>query len=99
MLGSHRRVFFLAQFIAQVGWGRSYSLIRNEISDLGVTKSGIVHVGSYTAYANSPLHIVMNASFIITGLLMGAGLYLTRSMWPDRRLARWGLASWRWRRS
>jgi hypothetical membrane protein len=39
----------------------------------------------------SPLHAVMNLTFVLTGVLILVGLFLTRSMWPRRRLTAWGL--------
>ena len=40
----------------------------------------------------SPLHAVMNATFVVTGALILVGLFLTRAVWPRRRPTTWGLA-------
>jgi hypothetical membrane protein len=62
--------FFLAQAIAQSAWRTPYSLTRNVISDLGRTSCGDA--------ACSPLHGVMNGSFVIVGLTMALGAVLAR---------------------
>jgi hypothetical membrane protein len=85
--------FFAAQAIAQSAWkGSDYSLAGNAISDLGVTACGRITVAGQSGYYCSPLHSLMNASFVITGILMLLGLYLTLPIWPAGRLARWGIA-------
>lgn len=85
--------FFLAQIIAQLAWP-GYSVAQYDISALGVTECGPYTndaVGS-SFYACSPLHVVMNAGFILLGVLTIAGVLLTRSMWPRRRLTSLGVA-------
>src|SRR5579862_308519 len=85
--------FFAAQAIAQSAWkGSDYSLTGNAISDLGVTVCGRIAVAGQSGYYCSPLHSLMNASFVVTGILMLLGLYLTLPIWPIGRLARWGIA-------
>ncbi len=84
--------FFIGQIIAQAACISPYSIIDNTISELGFTTAGVVSLGTYSQYVNSPLHTVMNISFVATGLLMLLGLYFTRSFWPKRRLALLGLA-------
>jgi hypothetical membrane protein len=80
-------VFFAGQAIAQSAWP-SFSSLDNHVSDLGNTACG---PWMASAYVCSPLHAVMNAALILSGLLMGLGLYLTRDLWPSRRLSSWGL--------
>jgi hypothetical membrane protein len=85
--------FFAAQAVAQAAWkGPGYSLAGNPISDLGVTACGRITIAGQASYYCSPLHDIMNASFVVTGILMLLGLYLTLPLWPARRLARWGIA-------
>jgi hypothetical protein len=68
------------------------SLLDNNISDLGSTTCGWVSVlDFYTAYTCSPLHDVMNATFVVVGFLTIAGVIGTRRVWPQRRLARVGV--------
>jgi hypothetical membrane protein len=84
--------FFAAQAIAQAAWkGSDYSLASNAISDLGVTACGRISIAGQPGYYCSPLHNLMNASFVATGILMLLGLYLTLPIWPGGRLARWGI--------
>src|SRR5215467_3234212 len=85
--------FFLAQIVAQLAWP-GYSVTQYDISALGVTECGPYTNGSgeLTFYACSPLHNVMNAGFILLGVLTIAGILLTRSIWPRRRLTSVGVA-------
>ena len=78
-------VFFVGQVIAQSAWP-SFSLLDNHVSDLGNTACG-----PWLAYAYvcSPLHAVMNAALVLSGVLTLAGLYLTYDLWPRRRLTTW----------
>jgi hypothetical membrane protein len=92
--------FFAGQAIAEAAWHTPYSLLTNSISDLGNTACGtwppasvnLKPLGLSAQYICSPRHAVMNASFIAAGVLILAGVYLTRSQWPRRRLATWGMA-------
>ena len=56
--------FFVAEQIARLGWPGHYSMARDFISDLGS--------------ARSPLHWVMNGSFMLQGLLIFFGAVLAR---------------------
>jgi hypothetical membrane protein len=93
--------FFLGQAVAQAAWRTPYSMVTNAISDLGNTRCGMwppagvalpPSLASSRGYVCSPLHSVMNVSFIAAGALILLGLYLTRSVWPRRRLTAWGMA-------
>jgi hypothetical membrane protein len=81
-------VFFIGQAVAQTVFTPAYSLLDDRISDLGNTACGpwLTH-----AYACSPLHGLMNAVFITTGLLFVLGALLTWHAWPRRRLTTAGL--------
>ena len=81
-------LYFLGQAVAQTAWRTPYSLIDNRVSDLGNTECGRTLANTYIC---SPLHAVMNATFVLTGVLILVGLFLTRSIWPRRRLTTWGL--------
>lgn len=76
-------VFFIVQAIVQATSARPYSLITNLISDLGRTDCGPT--------VCLPLHGLMNATFIIVGLLHWAGAVGTRQAWPRQSL-RWPVA-------
>jgi hypothetical membrane protein len=54
--------FFVVETVAQLRWPGTYSRIDRVISDLGTTAS--------------PAHTLMNASFVVQGLLIGAGALL-----------------------
>jgi hypothetical membrane protein len=62
--------FFVAEQIARLGWPGHYSMARDYISDLGS--------------ARSPLHWVMNGSFMLQGLLIFFGAVLARRYFPAR---------------
>jgi hypothetical membrane protein len=81
-------LYFIGQAVAQTAWRTPYSPIDNRVSDLGNTACG--RTLAYT-YICSPLHTLMNATFVLTGVLILVGLFLTRSIWPRRRLTTWGL--------
>jgi hypothetical membrane protein len=85
--------FFLAQIIAQSAWP-GYSVSQYDISALGITECGPYTngAGGLTFYACSPLHGVMNAGFILLGVFTIAGVLLTHSIWPQRRLTSVGVA-------
>jgi hypothetical membrane protein len=61
--------YFLAQLLVARRWSPPYSLARNTISDLGNTACG--RYGGRLVC--SPLHGVMNASFVVLGAAMVAG--------------------------
>jgi hypothetical membrane protein len=81
-------LYFVGQGIAQAAWRTPYSLIDNRVSDLGSTTCGTMVANTYIC---SPLHAVMNFTFVLTGGLTLVGLFLTWSIWPRRRLTSWGL--------
>ena len=70
-------VFFVGQAIAQAASTRPYSLATNLISDLGNTACGPAIC--------SPLHGVMNATFVLVGLCHGIGALATYRAWPRPR--------------
>jgi hypothetical protein len=82
---------FVGQGIAQAAWTTPYSLSQDYISDLGVTRCGTYRILGETSYICSPLHDVMNVSFVLAGLFMVAGVLLLRGIWPRRPLATAGL--------
>jgi hypothetical membrane protein len=81
-------LYFIGQAVAQAAWTTPYSLIDNRVSDLGNTACGRTLANTYIC---SRLHAVMNTTFALTGVLILVGLFLTRSIWPRRRLTTWGL--------
>jgi hypothetical membrane protein len=62
--------FFAGEAIAAAGFAGSYEYRRNYISDLGALSCGA---------GCSPLHALMNASFVLQGVLIFAGAFV---VWP-----------------
>lgn len=60
--------YFVAEFIAASAWTTSYSWSRNYISDLGVPEC--LNAGQLDRVVCSPLHNVMNASFITQAIIV-----------------------------
>jgi hypothetical membrane protein len=86
-------VFLVGQVIASSAWEGppAYSVLNDAISDLGVTACGTVSVAGIPGYYCSPLHDVMNASFVLAGAFILLGVYLTRDAWPHDTKVRAGL--------
>jgi hypothetical membrane protein len=84
-------LFFVGQAIAQAAVAAPYSLLDNNISDLGVTTCGPIVVGNYHAEVCSPWHGVMNATFVVAGLHTAIGAISTWPAWPAVRRSAWGL--------
>lgn len=66
--------YFIVTLVVARSWRTTYSFSHNTISDLGNTVCGIYSkkLGS-GIYVCSPRHTLMNASFILTGVLMILG--------------------------
>jgi hypothetical membrane protein len=75
--------YFAAEAMAAAGYRGGYSVRRNYISDLGAVRCG--------GAGCSPLHPLMNASFLLQGALILGGAVLLRPLFP-RGLARLALA-------
>ncbi len=69
--------FFVAQVVVARAWFTPFSLASGYISDLGNTSCTADAVGA-SAVICSPLHAVMNASFIAIGVTMALGGVLAR---------------------
>lgn len=82
----------VVEFLVAAAWPTPYSFARNMISDLGNTACGpFPQIGGSTLHVCSPLHGLMNGSFVVYGLLVVAGAVLTRRAWPATRPATAGL--------
>jgi len=75
--------FFVAEQIAMSAWKLPYSMSRNYISDLGE-----VHC---TTIECSPLHALMNSSFVLQGMLIFIGAILVRKLFPTNLLSQLAL--------
>lgn len=82
--------YFVAEQVARHGWSTPYSMVSNYISDLGAVACRM-HAGS-GLWVCSPLHRLMNASFILQGMLIFFGAVLVRSRFPAGRV--WTAARW-----
>ena len=71
--------YFAAEAISIAGWPGRYSLSGNFISDLGALACG--------ADVCSPLHAVMNASFLLQGVLIVIGALLVWPLFPPGALS------------
>lgn len=84
--------FFLAQIVAQ--WAANgYSIPAHDISFLGIAACGpfVDPATGATFDICSPLHSILNAAFVLLGILTLAGAVLTRKAWPQGRSAKVGL--------
>ena len=73
--------YFLIQLLVAIRWSPPYSLSRNTISGLGNTTCGVFN-GRLVC---SPLHTVMNVSFVVLGVTMMVGSVLVGSAHSTRR--------------
>lgn len=81
--------YFLIQILVAQQWSPSYSLTRDTISDLGNTSCGTFNA----RFVCSPLHSLMNVSFVILGLAMTLGSVLIFHQVLKSRSATAGCAS------
>ncbi|XVV10055.1 DUF998 domain-containing protein [Actinoplanes sp. CA-131856] len=81
-------LWFFGQYAAQAAWRTPYSLTRNYVSDLGATTCGDFPAGS-GRYVCSPLHAVMNTSFVLWGTvwLLGGLLFAAADTRRSGRLS------------
>ncbi|MEW1776900.1 DUF998 domain-containing protein [Streptomyces sp. NPDC086777] len=83
--------YFAAQILVSAAWKNpSYSWNRNYISDLGNTACGDFSLSEHVSRVCSPKHGVMNASFMLSGVLLIVGALLLWRLWPHTKLARVG---------
>lgn len=89
-------VMIAGMVITQVGYGSSYSLRNNYISDLGAVKCGTVNgtgaFGSGGHYVCSPWYLVFDVSLVVSGALFVVAALLLRTAFPTRRSRTIGLA-------
>jgi hypothetical membrane protein len=74
--------FFAAEAVAAARFVGSYAYRRNYISDLGALSCG---------ENCSPLHALMNASFVLQGVLIFAGAFVVWPLFPRVALSRLAL--------
>ena len=81
--------YFAVQLLAALRWPRPYSISRDTISDLGNTACGTWN-GRYVC---SPLHDLMNGSFIVLGITMLLGSVLISRRYGNGRLTATGFTA------
>ena len=80
--------YAVAQVVAASAWDPPYDWANNYISDLGNTGCGMYSLPhAKPEFVCSPLHLVMNASFILSGLLIIAGTLSLWAFWSTRKIA------------
>jgi hypothetical membrane protein len=87
-------VLFLGQLVAQMGTTAPYSASHQAISELGITRCGTFQQPQTgdRVFVCSPLHLVMNGTFVLYGaLIMLAAMLAIRPQWPGRRMRLVGL--------
>jgi hypothetical membrane protein len=83
-----------AQLVVAAAWHTGYSWSGNYISDLGNTRCAPFAVHGTPTYVCSPLHALMNGSFVLSGVLTLAGTILLWRVWPSRTLTTAALGLW-----
>jgi hypothetical membrane protein len=73
--------FFVTQVVVATAWPRPFSLRSDYISDLGNTVCQSYPVG-VDRLVCSPWHLAMNTSFMMLGVTMILGAWLTRAAFP-----------------
>jgi hypothetical membrane protein len=81
--------YFAIQLFVALQWTPSYSLSYDTISDLGNTACGAWN-GRYVC---SPLHSLMNVSFVALGITMTLGSVLISRYFANSRASKAGLAA------
>lgn len=79
--------FAAAHVVTASAWDPPYSWLHNHSSNLANTQCGIFAVPNGSpGYVCSPLHELMNGSFVLTGMLVIVGAILLWRVWPSSRL-------------
>ena len=87
-------LYVLAELAAAAGARAPYSLWNNTISDLGAVSCGVVDYPAGPVPVCSPWHPLMNAAFVVFGVLMAVGAVLLRPVLPTGRAATVSVALW-----
>lgn len=86
--------YYIAQFVVAAAWSQAnrYSWAQNTISDLANT-----HCGPYgTRLVCSPLHSIMNTSFLLLGMTIIAGAFMLRRTRAHSRIGSVGFIMMAW---
>ncbi|MEU4692348.1 DUF998 domain-containing protein [Actinoplanes sp. NPDC023714] len=83
-------IFLVANLVVGLGWDDpGFSWVSNNVSDLGNVSCGVWDT-TRPRYVCSPWHDAMNVAFVLTAVLLVAGLLMTRRV---RGQGRWSLAA------
>jgi hypothetical membrane protein len=87
--------FVIAHALAASAWRPGYSWAHNHIGDLANTQCGMFAApNGQPVYVCSPLHGLMNGSFVLTGVLVIVGAVLLWKHWPTGWLADGATVLW-----
>jgi len=87
-------VFVAGMIVTQIGYGSSYSLTNNFISDLGAVHCGTIGAGSLggsSRYVCSPWYLVFDVTAVLMGISILLATVLLRTAFPVRRSRTIGL--------
>src|SRR5262245_21935371 len=86
--------YFIGQLAAQLASKAPYSMREQTISELGFTACGEFTnpISHATHYVCSPLHAVLNSSFVLAGTgIVGGSWFAVAPQWPGRRMRSVGI--------
>ncbi len=83
--------FFVVEAICARAWSPAYSYARNYISDLGAVHCAAFPPGT-AMFVCSPLHVLMDVSFVLQGVLIAGGTLLLAPVFARNRLGAAGSA-------
>ncbi|MFC4556544.1 DUF998 domain-containing protein [Georgenia faecalis] len=87
-------LYVVAELVAAARSSAPYSLLDQTISDLGATTCTSIDYPYGAVEVCSPLHALVNGSFIVFGLLLAVGAVLLRRFLPRPRLAAASTVAW-----
>lgn len=87
-------LYLVAELAAVSRVAAPYSLRDNTISDLGATTCTAIAYPYGPVEVCSPWHALVNAAFVVFGLLLAAGAVLIRAALQARRLRTWAVILW-----
>lgn len=80
--------YFAVEMIVIRGASAPYYFLKQPMSDLGVTVCGTYTYVWASYEICSPLHLLMNWTFVLTGLTTAVGAICLHSIWPNTRKIR-----------
>lgn len=80
--------YFIIEYIVIRATTAPYSLFQQPMSDLGVTSCGTKTYELAAYEICSPLHLLMNWTFTLTGIVIFVGAVFLQQYWPNKRQSR-----------